>query len=234
MKRAVTRELYRYWDALRGSRPAPDSADLHPAAIRSCLADLFVLDCEPGYPFRLAGTSVCALFGHELAGDIVAVGSDVKGFRVGQRVVRDEARQPVGAQQPAVARARLADRQVRRDVDVEVPEHAHDDGPLRVVLGLLRLDPAGVDEVLDEGVVLGHLAQLAAAVGDVVAEAPETSCISVSFGGRPVFEHNDTLPLEPASTNKILTSYAILQEAIYINPKHDITDKVIKALNASK
>ena len=26
---------------------------------------------------------------------------------------------------------------------------------------------------------------------------------------------------------------AILQEAIYINPKHDITDKVIKALNAA-
>ncbi|MFZ8499121.1 OmpH family outer membrane protein, partial [Staphylococcus aureus] len=25
----------------------------------------------------------------------------------------------------------------------------------------------------------------------------------------------------------------ILQEAIYINPKHDITDKVIKALNAA-
>ena len=24
----------------------------------------------------------------------------------------------------------------------------------------------------------------------------------------------------------------ILQEAVYINPKHDITDKVIKALNA--
>jgi outer membrane protein len=26
----------------------------------------------------------------------------------------------------------------------------------------------------------------------------------------------------------------ILQEAVYINPKHDITDKVVKALNASK
>ena len=25
----------------------------------------------------------------------------------------------------------------------------------------------------------------------------------------------------------------VLQEAVYINPKHDITDKVIKALNAS-
>ena len=28
-----------------------------------------------------------AVFGHELAGDVVAVGEDVKGFRVGQRVV---------------------------------------------------------------------------------------------------------------------------------------------------
>jgi outer membrane protein len=26
----------------------------------------------------------------------------------------------------------------------------------------------------------------------------------------------------------------ILQEAVYINPKHDITDKVIKALNAAR
>src|SRR5512133_2014995 len=26
----------------------------------------------------------------------------------------------------------------------------------------------------------------------------------------------------------------VLQEAVYINPKHDITDKVIKALNATK
>jgi outer membrane protein len=26
----------------------------------------------------------------------------------------------------------------------------------------------------------------------------------------------------------------VIQEAVYINPKHDITDKVIRALNASK
>ena len=26
----------------------------------------------------------------------------------------------------------------------------------------------------------------------------------------------------------------VLQEAVYINPKHDITDKVIKALNAAR
>jgi outer membrane protein len=41
--------------------------------------------------------------------------------------------------------------------------------------------------------------------------------------------------------NKVVKSVAeaekydvILQEAAYINPKHDITDKVIKALNAAK
>jgi hypothetical protein len=68
MKRAVTRELYRYWDALRGPRPLPDYAELHPDAMRGCLANAFVLDCAPGHPFRLAGTSVCRLFGHELKG----------------------------------------------------------------------------------------------------------------------------------------------------------------------
>jgi outer membrane protein len=26
----------------------------------------------------------------------------------------------------------------------------------------------------------------------------------------------------------------ILQEAVFVNPKHDITDKVIRALNAAK
>lgn len=56
-------------------------------------------------------------------------------------------------------------------------------------------------------------AELTAAVQDVVDQAPETSCLSVTFQGRPVYDLNEDLPVEPASTNKILTSYAILQEA---------------------
>ncbi len=55
-------------------------------------------------------------------------------------------------------------------------------------------------------------AQLTAAVQDVVDQAPDTSCLSVSYHGRAVFDHNESLPVEPASTNKLLTSYAILQE----------------------
>ena len=44
-----------------------------------------------------------------------------------------------------------------------------------------------------------------------------------------VYEHANRVVKQVAEAEKY---DAILQEAIYINPKHDITDKVIKALNA--
>jgi hypothetical protein len=68
MKQDATRALFDYWNALRGTRPAPERSDIDPGAIRSCLANTFVLTFDPdhGHPFRIAGTSVCALFGAEL------------------------------------------------------------------------------------------------------------------------------------------------------------------------
>jgi outer membrane protein len=45
-----------------------------------------------------------------------------------------------------------------------------------------------------------------------------------------VYERANRVVKQVAETEKY---DAILQEAIYINPKHDITDKVIKALNAA-
>ncbi len=45
-----------------------------------------------------------------------------------------------------------------------------------------------------------------------------------------VYERANRVVKQVAETEKY---DAILQEAFYINPKHDITDKVIKALNAS-
>lgn len=68
MKHAASRELYAYWQDLRGRRPAPERAEIEPAAIRQILSDAFILALDPaaGYPFRLAGTRVCALFGREL------------------------------------------------------------------------------------------------------------------------------------------------------------------------
>ena len=53
---------------MRGSASAPDRSDIEPSAVRELLGDIFVLayDAEAGYPFRVAGTRVCALLGRDL------------------------------------------------------------------------------------------------------------------------------------------------------------------------
>jgi hypothetical protein len=70
MKHASSRELFGYWTARRGVRPAPERSEIEPAAIRRALGDVFILAVDrcAGHPFRLAGTRVCALFGRELRG----------------------------------------------------------------------------------------------------------------------------------------------------------------------
>ena len=71
MKHTASRELHTYWQALCGRRRAPQRAEIEPAAIRHVLSEAFIvaLDRGAGYPFRLAGTRVCALFGRELKGE---------------------------------------------------------------------------------------------------------------------------------------------------------------------
>ena len=68
MKQASSRELFGYWSARRGKRPAPERGEIEPSAIRRALGDVFILEFERGggHPFRLAGTRICALFGREL------------------------------------------------------------------------------------------------------------------------------------------------------------------------
>jgi hypothetical protein len=71
MKHPATRELYAYWQELRGRRPAPERSEIEPSEIRQLLGEAFILtlDHAQNYPFRLAGTRVCALFGRELKGE---------------------------------------------------------------------------------------------------------------------------------------------------------------------
>ncbi|WP_293862624.1 PAS domain-containing protein [uncultured Alsobacter sp.] len=68
MRHATTCALFAYWDQIRGDRLAPERSEIEPGAIRTALADTFMLDVEAdgSHPFRLAGTRVCALFGREL------------------------------------------------------------------------------------------------------------------------------------------------------------------------
>jgi hypothetical protein len=71
MKHPSNSELFAYWNAQRGDRLAPERADIEPSAIRKALGDTFVLETDQfgAYPFRLAGTRLCALFGRELKGE---------------------------------------------------------------------------------------------------------------------------------------------------------------------
>jgi hypothetical protein len=68
MKHPSNREFFAYWDDKRGGAPAPDRSDIEPSAVRELLGDIFVLsyDGDAGYPFRVAGTRVCALLGRDL------------------------------------------------------------------------------------------------------------------------------------------------------------------------
>src|SRR3954451_17980351 len=68
MKHPSSREFFTYWDEKRGAARAPERSEIEPGAVRELLGDIFVLsyDSTAGYPFRVAGTRVCALLGRDL------------------------------------------------------------------------------------------------------------------------------------------------------------------------
>lgn len=68
MKHPSNRDFFAYWDAKRGGARAPERGEIEPGAVRELLGDVFVLsyDANSGFPFRVAGTRVCALLGCDL------------------------------------------------------------------------------------------------------------------------------------------------------------------------
>lgn len=68
MKQARTRELYDYWENLRGEACAPTRAAIDPVDIRTLLNDTFMLGCQAAedYPVRLSGSKINELFLTEL------------------------------------------------------------------------------------------------------------------------------------------------------------------------
>lgn len=70
MRHQISRELYAYWDRLRRDRPAPDRTELDLLAIRSMLADTFILEEGPdgSYPLRISGTRVDSIWGRDRKG----------------------------------------------------------------------------------------------------------------------------------------------------------------------
>ncbi|MBV9286705.1 MAG: PAS domain-containing protein [Hyphomicrobiales bacterium] len=70
MQLSVSKALHAYWESIRAGRVSPERYDVQPGAIRSILADTFILDFdnENGFPFRIAGSRTNALFMAELRG----------------------------------------------------------------------------------------------------------------------------------------------------------------------
>ncbi|EJN04851.1 PAS domain-containing protein [Phyllobacterium sp. YR531] len=68
MQPGKSHELIAYWEQLRGTRAAPERAEIAPAAISRQLADIFILQASAGgeAKFRLAGTRICSIHGREL------------------------------------------------------------------------------------------------------------------------------------------------------------------------
>jgi hypothetical protein len=68
MKHPSSNAYFAYWDGKRGAERAPDRSAIEPGDIRELLGDIFMLsyDTRAGFPFRVAGTRVCALFGRDL------------------------------------------------------------------------------------------------------------------------------------------------------------------------
>jgi hypothetical protein len=70
MKHPSSKEFFAYWDEQRGFARAPERGDIEPGPVRELLGDIFVLSYDrlAGFPFRVAGTSVCALLSRDLKG----------------------------------------------------------------------------------------------------------------------------------------------------------------------
>ncbi len=70
MKHPSSQQFFAYWDEVRGSGTAPARSAFEPGPIRHLLGDSFVLAYEhtSGFPFRVAGTRLCALLGRDVKG----------------------------------------------------------------------------------------------------------------------------------------------------------------------
>ncbi|UXN72543.1 PAS domain-containing protein [Devosia sp. A8/3-2] len=70
MQQTSTRTLYDYWNAIRGSRSAPDRKDIDPTRIHEALANTFILEFDEAekFSFRPAGSHLCTSYCRELKG----------------------------------------------------------------------------------------------------------------------------------------------------------------------
>ena len=69
MRHQTSRELFQYWNKLRGDNSAPSRHEFEPAYIGNILPSVFMLELTSDIAsLKLAGGDICALFDDELRG----------------------------------------------------------------------------------------------------------------------------------------------------------------------
>ena len=133
-------ELYSYWNARRGARPAPYRNEIEPGDIRDVLPNVFILDVEgpENYVWRLAGTRLCTLHCREMKGRSFLAdwgGANHEPMRTLLRTVVDK---------NLVAVLEITGRNTRgQSLEMEMvlmPLHVEDSNRVRVLGSLMPLD----------------------------------------------------------------------------------------------
>lgn len=91
MKNRQTKQLYAYWNEVRGDRIAPRRFEIEPARLASLLPDAFILERfgDTDIRYRLAGTRIIEHFGSDFRGASFYDGFVMSDRRVIERQVRE-------------------------------------------------------------------------------------------------------------------------------------------------
>lgn len=139
------RDLWRFWNTLRGERATPRIDEVHALVLKPWLGNILLLDVIEGgrdFRYRLYGTIAAAHFGFDLTGRLVSQCTDL----VGPQPLREyrhvtESRRPEG-----VARISPAARDHLQMDKLALPLAAVDGGPVvRILAGLYASEPLRED-----------------------------------------------------------------------------------------
>jgi len=77
-ERRVTDQLLKHWKKLKGKRPYPSLADIHPADIKDIWADCFMVEIDDNHRhhYTYLGENICDMLGGDLTGTSVLYLSD--------------------------------------------------------------------------------------------------------------------------------------------------------------
>ena len=104
------RQLFRYWESIRGEQSAPSKSDIDLKKISRLLPYLGILERHPLrqlYHWRLAGTGICKLFNSRLTGEQFM--SDWQAFE--SSVVSRMLDSVISSHQPSIARIKASNSQ---------------------------------------------------------------------------------------------------------------------------